>query len=116
MQIGMVLEIKREIDQLWEEHLAIREKKKGCLATPQKERALSLMRELARKEGEEGKQWVGKKIVEIRRRLARIDQEEGDFETAALQLQKAQQFLDRHPEFERLNLKRIVRRSADEVG
>jgi hypothetical protein len=84
-----VEELKREINELWEEVFQIRIATGHCLQRidcPPKDRVLKSMVEL-RKMGE--KEWVLQKFIEIRERLAEIDDSEGKSDDAALQRQKA---------------------------
>jgi len=92
-------EIKKEIDQLWQEHFKIVEKNKGCLDSPQKERAVSLMRKLLR-EGNEDRKWVREREVQIKWQAARVYQAVGKLSEAEELLEKAQRLLDQHPEID----------------
>ena len=112
-------EIKTEIFQLWEEHFNIIEGSGSC-DSPQKTRALSLMKKLLKDGHEKDKQWIFEEIIKIRWRVARIDQARGNLSGAEEQRKKAKYFLDTHPEIDpilkswiEVDLKRIERRCQD---
>ncbi len=82
-------ELKREISELWEEVFQIRIATGQCIQRidcPPRDEALKLMKQLWRMKE---KEWVLRKFIEIRVRLAEIDDFEGKPDDAAFQRQKA---------------------------
>jgi hypothetical protein len=93
--------LKQEIDRLWEEHLEMVEKNRGCLNSPQKEKAISLMRKLLKEGNNEDRKWVREREIKTRVRAAEIYQAAGKLTEASDQLNAIQRILDLYPEIDR---------------
>lgn len=92
---------KEEIDRLWEEHLKLVESNKGCLDSPQKERAISLMRKLLKEGNDNDRIWVRERELKTRLRVAEIYRAAGKFNEAVDQDRAIQKLLNLYPEIRR---------------
>lgn len=95
--------IWEEIDRLWEEHLKMAEKIGGCLDSPQKERAISLMKKVLREGSDDDRRWVREREIKTRLRAAEIYQAAGKLIEAENQLKAIRRLLDLHPEIRQIN-------------
>jgi len=114
MAVKEIIQIEKEIDQLWEEVFKMREETGICQSSPQKEEAIRLMHKLAHR-SEEGKRYFQRKRVEIRLRLAKMDCREGKYASALLQIAKGFHLCEEINDEDLLNELRMVERQINEI-